>query len=250
MWNMRKTAAGRVHALPHWTYYFLKASYTDFKTRYLMDSGIERKRLAALPHWLYKYAEEGSLQNNHFQYYYTDHVGLDYKAYSEKRVLDIGCGPRGSLEWAENATKRVGVDPAKDLYQPLGISDQSMEYIDSKAENLPFEDESFDIVISGNSLDHVEDIDQSIEEIKRVTAHGGTFILITGVNEEETLQEPQTLTWDIIHRFEPEFEVVYQDRRHKDQPGIYESAKHGSKYDMDSDEGIGVLSARFEKSGE
>ena len=29
---------------------------------------------------------------------------------SGMRVLDVGCGPRGSLEWATMAARRVGID--------------------------------------------------------------------------------------------------------------------------------------------
>jgi hypothetical protein len=37
-----------------------------------------------------------------------------------KKFLDIGCGPRGSLEWASQATTRVCADPLAVQYGKLG----------------------------------------------------------------------------------------------------------------------------------
>ncbi len=43
-----------------------------------------------------------------------------------------------------------------------------MKYVCSGSENIPFPNNYFDIVCSFNSLDHVNDLDKSIFEIKRV----------------------------------------------------------------------------------
>lgn len=46
-----------------------------------------------------------------------------------RRVLDVGCGPRGSLEWADRARVRVGLDPLVDAYRELGVADHAMGYV-------------------------------------------------------------------------------------------------------------------------
>ena len=45
-----------------------------------------------------------------YRWAFTEHFGLDPGFYRGKRLLDVGCGPRGSLEWADMAAERVGLD--------------------------------------------------------------------------------------------------------------------------------------------
>ena len=40
------------------------------------------------------------------------YFNLDKSFYKNKRILDVGCGPRGSLEWDDMALERVGLDPS------------------------------------------------------------------------------------------------------------------------------------------
>lgn len=122
----------------------------------------EKKRKAELGYWKLKMAKQGELSSDHYEYFFTDHFDLDSGDYEGKRVLDIGCGPRGSLDWATMTEQNVGLDPLINEYEDLGIGDGSpMEYVDSGAEDIPFPDGHFDIVTSFNSLDHVDDLERS-----------------------------------------------------------------------------------------
>lgn len=80
-------------------------------------------------------------------------------------VLEVGCG-RGFL--AENLSKKhdvtaVDVALSKDLPK-----DTKVKYIEASSEKLPFEDKSFDTVISAHTLEHVRDIQKTISELRRV----------------------------------------------------------------------------------
>jgi ubiquinone/menaquinone biosynthesis C-methylase UbiE len=44
-------------------------------------------------------------------------------------------------------------------------------------ENLPFQDNKFDLVICRNAIDHVEDADKCVKEVERVLKDGGVFYL-------------------------------------------------------------------------
>jgi len=55
-------------------------------------------------------------------------------------ALDIGCGPRGSLEWADMTKERYGLDPLANEYLKLGADKHKMKYVASGAEKIPFED--------------------------------------------------------------------------------------------------------------
>lgn len=208
----------------------------------------EKKRKAELGYWKLQIAKQGALPSDHYEYFFTDHFDLGADDYDGNRVLDIGCGPRGSLEWATMAEQNVGLDPLVSEYEDFGIDESPMEYVDSGAENIPFPDGHFDVVASFNSLDHVDDLEQSVAEIKRVTAPGGLFLLITDVNHDPTVTEPVSYGWEIVETFDPEFDLVWQDQREKSEDGIYASARYGEPYDFsDQTSRYGVLSAKFKR---
>lgn len=145
-------------------------------------------------YWKKKYSQEkGVLNHDHYKFFYTSYFGLEEKDYRKKSILDIGCGPRGSLEWAHGAQQRIGLDPLVTQYKNLGIEKHAMTYIDACAEEMPFCNNSFDIITSFNSLDHVDDITKTLKQISRVLKHEGTFLLITEINHPPTPTEPHTL---------------------------------------------------------
>ena len=138
---------------------------------------------------------------------FTGLVGLE-AGYRGKAVLDIGCGPRGSLEWADEASRRVGLDPLADDYRELGTDAHAMKYVAAGSEAMPFADGEFDVVTSINSLDHVDDLERTASEIKRVTRPGGHLVLAVEVGHDPTWTEPQSLSWDVCDVFAAAFEVV------------------------------------------
>jgi SAM-dependent methyltransferase len=164
------------------------------------------KEFNELKYWTKRKAKEGTLVNKHYQYFYTTHFGFDDSDYSGKFILDIGCGPRGSLEWASMASRRIGLDPLAKEYLRLGAREHQMEYIDSPAESIPVEDAKCDVVASFNSLDHVKDIDRTLKEIKRITRPGGHFLLLVEVNHPPTDLEPHQLSpRKVVELLTPQF---------------------------------------------
>ena len=110
--------------------------------------------------------------------------------YRGKRVLDVGCGPRGSLEWLTGTALRIGLDPLAHGYRRFGTGRHRMIYVASRAEALPFTDASFDVASSFNSLDHVDDLRATVSEIRRILAPCGSFLLLTDIRHEPTILEP------------------------------------------------------------
>jgi 2-polyprenyl-3-methyl-5-hydroxy-6-metoxy-1,4-benzoquinol methylase len=154
-------------------------------------------------------AEKGQLSNAHYEPLYTTVYGLTRADFAGQRVLDIGCGPRGSLEWADMAKQRVGIDPLVDEYRKLGADKHKMTYVKARSEKIPFADGSFDIVTCLNALDHVDDLDATIAEIKRVTKTGGLFLLSTEIGHPPTPTEPVTISAETLRGFAPDFAVVW-----------------------------------------
>ena len=56
-----------------------------------------------------------------------------------------------------------------------------MNYQTARAENLPFEDQRFDLIICDNVLDHCENVKQVIHEIQRTLRSGGMLYLRVNV---------------------------------------------------------------------
>jgi len=217
--------------------------------RLLGKGGPRTKEEHELSYWQRRLAIEGTLANGHYREFHTDHFGFAPGDFAGKRVLDIGCGPRGSLEWADMAAERVGLDPLAAEYLRIGADKHRMRYVAAPSEKMPFADAHFDFVFSFNSLDHVEDVDATIAEIKRVVRPGGYFLLLTDVNHDPTPYEPQSFGWDIRDRFLPEFELakVGEYERLRDQ-GIYDSLRPGAPYDHGNPEKrYGILSAKFRR---
>jgi ubiquinone/menaquinone biosynthesis C-methylase UbiE len=154
-------------------------------------------------------------------------------------MLDIGCGPRGSLEWADMAAERVGLDPLVDDYRGLGIDEHAMSYVACGAEAIPFADGHFDVVSALNALDHVDDVAGAIAEITRVTHARGALLLIVEVGHVPTVTEPHTLTWDVLEDF-AEWSVALE-KRNAMLGEIYASLDADRPYAT----GHGLLSARL-----
>jgi SAM-dependent methyltransferase len=99
-------------------------------------------------------------------------------------LLDVGCGTCFYFPLlARHAERLVGIDPcvpmldlARELIAKKGLT--NCEVRESSAQELPFEDESFDMVHSWDFLHHVPDTRRAASEIARVLRPGGRYIAV------------------------------------------------------------------------
>lgn len=100
-----------------------------------------------------------------------------------KRILDIGCGTgyllRQLAHRYPSAETLSGVDPAEGMIKVAEAmtSDLRLNFTTGMAEQLPYEDASFDLVISTTSFDHWHDQQAGVNECARVLRPGGQLIL-------------------------------------------------------------------------
>lgn len=199
-----------------------------------------------LYYWKVKKWEEKELTNQHYEYFYTTYFKLTKDFYNDKKILDIGCGPRGSLEWANMTAERIGLDPLADQYLKLGAAKHAMQYINSGSENMPFADNHFDVIASFNSLDHVDNLTATIREIKRVLAPNGLFLLIADIHDTPTICEPSNFSWDIVQRFAPELAAI--EEFHFEGHRMYQSIREGVPFNHgDPKQRYGVLTVKMKK---
>ena len=197
--------------------------------------------------WKVVKIREGRLTNHHYEEFFTTFFGLTKTDYDGLTIMDIGCGPRGSLEWADNSKRRIGLDPLADKYVKMEGRHHKMEYIQSGAEDMPFETDSFDIVTSLNSLDHVDNLEECIQEIKRIVAPGGLFLMICDIHSYPTLAEPSNFGWDISKSFLPEFSI--ESEKHFEGNNMYKSLRENIPYDhSNKKDRYGIVTLKLKKN--
>ena len=92
-------------------------------------------------------------------------------------VLDVGCGEgRFCRMLDERGARTTGVDPTEKLLDVARERHSGGRYLDAGAELLPFEDASFDLVISYVTLCDVADYRAAISEMARVVRPGGRIL--------------------------------------------------------------------------
>jgi 2-polyprenyl-3-methyl-5-hydroxy-6-metoxy-1,4-benzoquinol methylase len=98
-------------------------------------------------------------------------------------VLDIGCGyGYGSHLLSEEAESVAGIDfhPPAVAYAKEHYVGPNLSYQEHDANNpLPFEDNSFDLVVSSEVIEHIQRQKELVEEIARVGRPGGHVIVKT-----------------------------------------------------------------------
>jgi len=107
-------------------------------------------------------------------------------ALAQQEILEIGSG--GGLiceQLAQRKAIMMGIDPspgalaeARKHAQQSGFG-QNIYYQQGYAEDLPYADESFSVIVCLDVLEHVRDLAATIREVARVLAPGGIFVFDT-----------------------------------------------------------------------
>jgi SAM-dependent methyltransferase len=111
-----------------------------------------------------------------------------------ERVLDLGCGAGTDSLVAAQMVGADGHVTGIDMTAPMlakaraaaaemGVA--NVEFVEAEAEQLPFGDASFDVVISNGVIDLIPDKDAVFAELNRVLASGGRIQIA-----DVTIQNP------------------------------------------------------------
>lgn len=99
-----------------------------------------------------------------------------------ERVLDVGCGVGFLLNAIHTiyGTTGVGIDfSPMAIRAAIGYNPCGNDYQVADALRLPFKNESFDLAISYDVIEHVSDPAEFVDEVCRVTRPGGRILLYT-----------------------------------------------------------------------
>ncbi len=115
-------------------------------------------------------------------------VATFIKGSGDVRVLDVATGTGDVLltifDKCKNASDGVGLDPAPKMLEiaqkkteEQGLSDK-IQYVCGNALNLPFEDNSFDVVTIAFGIRNVTDVDLALKEMMRVLKPNGKVLIL------------------------------------------------------------------------
>lgn len=129
------------------------------------------------------------------------------KVTGDSRILDVGCGTGIS---SNLDCFVVGIDTS------IGMLRQNkMLKINSAAENLPFKDKIFDIVISVTSIHNFNNIKKSISEMKRVGKKDFIFSILKKSKKFNRIKGLIGKNFRIKNVIEEEKDMIFFCEKHK-----------------------------------
>jgi len=108
---------------------------------------------------------------------------IDFKKYTGKTVLEVGVGIGvDSMKWSRAGNRVFGIDYNMPSVEITKARFQDAEakgtFLNGDAENIPFADNSFDIVYSFGVLHHTPRTENAIREVYRCLKPGGEAIIM------------------------------------------------------------------------
>ncbi len=120
--------------------------------------------------------------------YATNRLAVDALEVSPDAVIvDVGCGTGAALRHVAPRVPDgtlIGVDPIPRMIEiaheraashPEGAR---IDFREGPAEKLPVDDASADVVFAFDSIDHWQDLERGLAEIRRVLKHAGQLVVV------------------------------------------------------------------------
>jgi SAM-dependent methyltransferase len=96
----------------------------------------------------------------------------------DSRILEIGGAGEPTVDFFSEG-RRTSLDPLNDFYsgQFSNLLDPKVRRVSATAEDIPFEDQFFDLIMIHNVLDHTRNPSQVMRELRRCLKVGGILSL-------------------------------------------------------------------------
>lgn len=130
-------------------------------------------------------------QYDNFSKTYSDNIDYDKQSndqyyaqidfnLTDKKLLDVGCGDGSDLKKLSTMGAVIyGVEPSSEFVTTAKQNNQNAIIKQAVAEDIPFSDEMFDIVVSKWTLQTCEDVPRALSEIHRVLKPGGYLLFLS-----------------------------------------------------------------------
>jgi SAM-dependent methyltransferase len=127
------------------------------------------------------------------------------------KVLDAACGEGyGSSLLADLAETVIGVDLSEEAigHAQKNYQKSNLKFVQSNVLNMEFEDNSFDVVVSFETLEHLTEHEELIKEFKRVLKPEGKLIISTPDKKEYSDKTGFDNEYHLKELYRPEFEEL------------------------------------------
>jgi SAM-dependent methyltransferase len=117
-----------------------------------------------------------------------------------RRVLDVACGEGygAQILAAGGASAVVGADVDEQAVEHARSRYPEAEFVTADVAKLPFEDGSFDLVVSFETIEHVPRPEEALAELRRVLASDGRLVISTP-NKHQYLVENEFHEREFTH---------------------------------------------------
>lgn len=121
----------------------------------------------------------------------TGDAGYEYalkklKLNNQKSLLDVGCGSGLFCEMAaETGATVTGMDATAELIEKAKDRVPNVTLLTGEMEELPFGDDTFDVVTGFNSFQYAENTKNALAEALRVLKPGGQLVAMIWGNRED-----------------------------------------------------------------
>lgn len=136
-------------------------------------------------------------------------LNTEFVDLTNKSILDIGCGDGVLSSFiAKKGAKVSGIDYSDIAidYAKEKTKDLEIYFRQGSAYELPFEDNSFDAIVSSDVIEHLEDVPQYLSEINRVCKNNAKIIISTPIKYTQYPHDKE----HIVEWFEDEFKIVIE----------------------------------------
>lgn len=148
-----------------------------------------------------------NIQNINTKEYWDTHqtamdFGLRQKKYLEiadmgDSIVELGCGLSPMLRFADEFQYKVGIDFSVETIKQAHEAYPEVMYVLADVCYTPFANDSFDVVVSGEVIEHLENPEMLLNEMERICKVGGKIILSTPRLEFE---DPEHL-WEFDEQY-------------------------------------------------
>ncbi len=104
-------------------------------------------------------------------------------------LLDVACGGGLLAPHVPPGYRHVGVDLVSSAL--TAAAGHGVEPIVADARALPFDDGAFDVVVAGEILEHLVDVEAAVAELCRVVAPGGRIVI-------DTIADTRWARWTMV----------------------------------------------------